>query len=45
MSVGHSRSKGELREREREKILLHRGGLGLGLLFDSEHGVFGHFVE
>jgi hypothetical protein len=38
MSVGHSRSKGELRERERERILLRRGGLGL--LFDSEHGVF-----
>jgi hypothetical protein len=32
-----------LRERERERILLHRGGLGL--LFDSEHGVFRHFVE
>ncbi len=42
LSVGHSRSKGELRERERERILLHRGGC-LGLLFDSEHGVFGHF--
>jgi hypothetical protein len=43
MSIDLSRSKGELRERERERILLHRGGLGL--LFDSEHGVFGHFVE
>jgi len=42
LSVGHSRSKGELRERERERILLHRGDC-LGLLFDSEHGVFGHF--
>ncbi len=37
MRVGHSRAS-ESWESGEEGILLHRGGLGL--LFDSEHGVF-----